>query len=310
MGKHITEQLLKAGRFVLTAVARPNSTNKIPEGVKVSRVDYSSDDDTALVEALRGQQVLIITMAVTAPPDTIPKLVRAAAKAGVSYVLPNWFGHDGENDALCRDSWLTPARDTIHAEFAKLEGTSSYIMLACNFWFEFSLGGGPDRFGFDFQKRSLIWFDNGDVSFNLSTWAQCGRAVASLLSLPELPEDAANKRTTLSQFRNTSVYINSFRLNQRDMFDSVKRVTKTTDADWAISHESSEQRFKDATAELQKHNFSQFTKMLYSRMFFPTADGDFKPIHNDVLGLPKEDLDELTSIAVRMGQNGEVAASH
>ena len=94
------------------------------------------------------------------------------------------------------------------------------------------------------------------------------------------------------------------------MFDSVKRVTKTTDADWKISRESSEQRFKDATAELHKHNFSQFTKMMYSRMFFPTGDGDFKPVHNDVLGLPKEDLDEWTAIAVRMGGNGEVTMLH
>ena len=318
MGKHITEQLPKTGNFVLTAISRPGSTNKVPKGIKVSRVDYSGDDDTALVDALRDQQAFIITMAVAPPQDTMPKLIRAAAKGGVPYVLPNWFGHDGEKDALCRDSWLAQRRDTIRAEFAKLEpGTSSYILLACNFWFEFSLGGGPDRFGFDFQKRSLVWFDGGDVAFNLSTWPQCSRAVASLLSLPLLPEDdvvdegkSTGTTTTLSQFRNASVYINSFRLSQRDMFDSVKRVTKTTDADWSFSYESSEQRFKDATAELHKGNFGRFTKMLYSRMFFPTGDGDFKPVHNDVLGLPKEDLDEWTAVVVRMGENGEVATSH
>jgi len=41
------------------------------------------------VETLRGQQVLIITISVAAPSDTISKLVRAAAKAGVPYILPN-----------------------------------------------------------------------------------------------------------------------------------------------------------------------------------------------------------------------------
>jgi hypothetical protein len=39
-------------------------------------------------------------MAVGAPSDTVPKLVRGAAKAGVPYVLPNWFGHDA-NNARC-----------------------------------------------------------------------------------------------------------------------------------------------------------------------------------------------------------------
>jgi hypothetical protein len=36
-------------------------------------------------------------MSVAAPSDTISKLVRAAAKAGVPYVLPNWFGRDAAN---------------------------------------------------------------------------------------------------------------------------------------------------------------------------------------------------------------------
>ena len=248
-------------------------------------------------------------MAVTAPHDTIPKLVRAAAKAGVSYIFPNWFGHDGENDTLCKDSWLLPARDMIRTEFAELKSTS-YIMLSCCFWYEFSLAGGPDRFGFDFRKRSLVMFDGGDVPFKVTTWPQCGLAVARLLSLPLLPQDAADKSATLSAFRNSTVYVDSFRLTQRDMFDSVKRVTRTSDKDWTISREVSEQRFQEATAELQKHNFGQFTKMLYSRMYFPTGDGDYEAVHNEVLGLPKEELDEATAIAVRMGENEEVPFAH
>jgi hypothetical protein len=50
------------------------------------------------------------------------------------------------------------------------------------------------------------------------------------------------------------------------MFESVKRVTDTTDADWIITHESAEQRWKDRRAALQHR--AVFTKMLYSRMFF------------------------------------------
>ena len=62
MGKHIAEQLLKTNKFVVTAIARPSSTSKLPEGIQVIQVNYGSNDDTALVDALRGQQVLIITM--------------------------------------------------------------------------------------------------------------------------------------------------------------------------------------------------------------------------------------------------------
>jgi hypothetical protein len=312
MGKHITEHLLKTGKHVLTAITRPNSTNKLPEGVKIVRVDYSGEDDMTLVEALQGQQVLLITMAVTAPKDTMGKLIRAAAKAGVPYVLPNWFGHDAANDALCKDSMLSQIRDSICAEIRSL-AVSSYLFLVCNFWYEFSLSGGSGRFGFDFKNRSLVLFDDGDVIINTSTWPLCGKAIANLLNLKEFPDDEGDHSPTLSQFRNSSIYISSFRVCQRDMFESVKHVTKTTDADWTITHESAEQRWKDGYDAVQKGNLAAFTKTLYSRMFLPTGDGDYQStrgLHNEILGLPTESLDEYTAIGVHMAESGEVALLH
>lgn len=310
MGRHIADQLLTTGKHIVTAITRPNSTSQFDANIKVSKVDYSGDDDTALVEALRGQQVLIITMSVTAPRDTTAKLVRAAAKAGVSYVLPNWFGHDFANDKLCDESMLTQFRDSITAEINSLENIS-YFLLVNNFWYEFSLGGGPNRYGFDFKERTLVLFDDGDVVINTTTWPQCGRAIAHLLSLKELPNDEGNKSPTISQFRNSAVYVSSFELSQRDMFESVKRVTGTTDADWTITHESAEQRWKECQVSVKEGNWSMFTKMLYSRMFIPGSDIAYKSeLHNDLLGLPVENLDEATAIAIHMGESGKVAYSH
>ena len=313
VGKHIAEHLLNTKKHIVTAIARPNSTSQLPQNIHVAHIDYSNDNNTtALVDTLRGQQVLIITMAVTAPRDTIPKLVQAAAKAGVAYILPNWFGHDAANDSLCSDSFLSASRDSMCAEIKNL-GVSAYIMLACNFWYEFSLGGGPDRYGFDFGKRSFVQFDGGDVAINTSTWPQCGRAIASLLSLKEIPDDEADLSPTLSRFRNGSVYVSSFRVSQRDMFESVKRVTRTTDTDWSITHESAEKRWKDGRAAIQQGDMKAFTKMLYSRMFFPNGDGDYESsrgLHNDLLSLPAEDLDQATAIGVRMGVNAEVPQYH
>ena len=89
------------------------------------------------------------------------------------------------------------------------------------------------------------------------------------------------------------------------MLESVKRVTKTADADWTITYQSSEQRWKDGTAALKQGDFGAFPKMLYSRMFFRDGSGDIQSIrglHNDLLDLPVEDLDEWTAIGVRMGE--------
>lgn len=312
IGKHLTAALLKTGKHTVTAIARPDSASTFPEGVHVARVEYGGDDSTALVEALRGQQALLVTMSVAAPRDTVSKFIRAAAAAGVPYVLPNWFGQDPTNEELCKDVFLAPMRDGACSEIKEL-GVSKYLLLACNFWYEFSLGGGPNRYGFDVAKKTLVLFDGGGTRINTTTWPQCGRAVASLLSLKQLPEDENDKSPTLSQFENGPVFVSSFLLSQKDMFESVKRVTKTADADWTIAHESSEARWREAKAGVQKGDWNAFTKMLYSRTWFPNGGGDFqskKTLANDLLGLPVEDLDEATKEAVRMGVNGEVPFGH
>ncbi|CAF0806414.1 unnamed protein product [Adineta steineri] len=90
VGKFIVEELLKIGKHKITALTREDSTSKMPPGVDVKKVNY--DDPSSLVEALKGQEVLIITMAVTASKEQQTKLIEAAAAANVPWVLPNEFG--------------------------------------------------------------------------------------------------------------------------------------------------------------------------------------------------------------------------
>jgi len=289
----------------VTAITRANSSNKLPSGVKSVTVNY--DDESSLVSALKGQQFLIITMSVMAPGDTQSKLVRAAAKAGVPYVMPNWYGGDFMNEELSQSTRLGLTARAIVDEIQSL-GVSTWVMLACSFWYEFSLAGGEIRYGFDFHGKAVTFYDDGDTKICTSTWEQCGRAVAAVLSLPELPADENDKSPTLSQFANSIVYISSFVISQKDMFESVKRVTGTTDADWKVSYEPSAKRYQDGMEAMKKGDMRGFGKMLYARIFFPNGDGNFSSkLHNNLLDLPKEDLDERTKVAVKMAENNEVA---
>lgn len=100
------------------------------------------------MEALRGQQALIVM----APRETTVQISRAAAVAGVSFILPSWYGHDDANTDLCKDTLLLPVSDGLKGKFKTFTDTA-YIFLVCNFWYEFSLGGGLDRYRFDFQNH-------------------------------------------------------------------------------------------------------------------------------------------------------------
>ena len=60
--------------------------------------------------------------------------------------------------------------------------SADFVSLACSFWYEFSLAGSQARYGFDFAKREVTFYDEGETKITTSTWPQCGRAVAALLS--------------------------------------------------------------------------------------------------------------------------------
>ncbi|KAK3325983.1 hypothetical protein B0H66DRAFT_549871 [Apodospora peruviana] len=307
VGKPITEALLATGKHELTALTRKGSPNSLPAGVKVATIDYG--DEQSIVDALKGQQFLIISMSVTAPPESHHKLVVAAAKAGVPYVMPNCYGRlIQDNDALSKEtligeSYLAGVRDI------EAQGVSKWIAMSCSFWYEYSLAGGLDYYGFDFATKKAIFYDDGLVKINTTTHLQCGRAMAALLSLKELPENENDTDVTLSQWANKPLTIRSFLASQRDMLDSVHRVMGTTDADWTIEHESAVERYQNGVKLMMSGAPDArrgFGRALYSRPFFPNAGFRWDVgLANQDLGLPEEDLDEATKRAVDMALNEE-----
>ena len=299
----MAKALIATGKHKVTAITRTDSKSSMPEGATVKKVNY--DDKASLVDALKGQDVLIITMAVTAPPETQDKLVDAAAEAGVPWIMPNEYSSDPTNESLQKDILLGNGRVKVRQHIEEL-GVSSWIGFACSFWYEYSLAAAPSTYGFDFANKAVTFYGEGNTKINTSTWDQCGRAAAALLSLKVLPNDADDKAPMLSKFKNDHMYISSFLVSQRDMFDSVLRVSGDSEKDWTISHEDVKERYKAGVEQMKGGDRNGFAKVLYARVFFP-GDGDYESkrgLHNDALGLPKEDFDEATKRGVDLAAKG------
>jgi hypothetical protein len=238
-------------------------------------------------------------MSPTAPRDTHSKLVQAAAKAGIRYIMPNGYGPDIDNIKLGEDVMLGPVAKANRDEIESLG--MQWITVCCGFWYDYSLAGGDTRFGFDFNKRSLTLYDDGNTKISTSMLSQVGRAVAKVLSLKGFPKDENDNSLTLSTFLNKGVYIKSFAVSQRDIFESVKRVTGTTDADWTITHEDTKKRYEDGLAQVKMGNMAGFGKLLYARTFYPDASSDLSDrVQNELLGLPEENLDESTKVGIEL----------
>ncbi|KAB5539219.1 putative oxidoreductase CipA [Coniochaeta sp. 2T2.1] len=176
--------LLMTGRHTITGLTRiGSSSTKLPGGMKYAAVNYEDEQSlVAALAALAGQQFLV-ALSVMDPPGTNSRLIRAAATAGVPYIMPNCFGSDIVNKEL--------------------------MVERCT---AFSLTMGPGWFGFDFANRRMTYDGDGNTKVNASTWEQCARAAAELVSLKELPEDGK------------PLYIASFLVSRRDNFESWKRV--------------------------------------------------------------------------------------
>jgi len=300
VGEYIVAELLKTGKHTVTAITRVGSQNKIPAGVLSKQVDYS--DHASLVSALKGQDALVISLAVTAPPDTGSKLYKAAAEANVPWILPNEWGGETSDPNDPQTIFLGKIKE--RQEIVDL-GVSSWIGIACNFWYEFSLGGTSDRFGFDMPKKSVVFYDQGETKIHTSTFPQVGRAVAAVLSLKVLPEDENDKNATLDGYRNRFVRVSSFKVSQKDMFASLLRVTNTKESDWTITYEPTKERYEKAKQAMAGGDRIAFGRMLYALGFFPgNLDFDSKGgPDNEALGLPQEDFDEWTRKGWELGNS-------
>ena len=134
VGGEIFRNLLERGTFSITAISRQESTATFPPGVTVKKGDYSSSD--FLESALQGQDVLVITLSVMTSPDVQTNFIKAAAKAGVPWILPNEFGNDGANEELTKAIPILAGKKKYRDLIEEL-GKSSWIGIATNLWIDY-----------------------------------------------------------------------------------------------------------------------------------------------------------------------------
>ncbi|KAG9943794.1 hypothetical protein KCU85_g8395, partial [Aureobasidium melanogenum] len=296
IGGQIVHQLLKEGKHNVSALTRPQSHSVMPSGVhSIHKANYDSPNE--LSAAMQGQDVLVITMSAVAQPSSSIALIDAAAAAGIKYIIPNEWGVDRAQVQIGKDIMLAERAIKI-TQYIESKGLK-WISIACGFWYEHSLAGSEARFGFDFAKRSVTFFDDANVKITVTTWPQTALCLARVLALPF----ETSSGPSISKYENSQVFVSSFFVSQRDMLASVLRVTGDQESDWTITSEATDDRFARGMGMLQKGDFTGFPLVMYSRVFFAhDAMNHEAKVANGLLDLPKEDFDEATRAAVSMAR--------
>ncbi|KAH6977304.1 hypothetical protein BKA56DRAFT_633051 [Ilyonectria sp. MPI-CAGE-AT-0026] len=234
----------------------------------ISRGSYDNED--FLLSALQDQDILLMQLGRLAM-DTQDVLIRAAVKTGVKYILPTEFGSDIEALQMVKDQpplWGKAERRKLVEE----------------------LGG---LWGIDIKARKATLDSGGNTKANTSALQRVGEAVAELLSLPE---------EELAVYKNKAFYVSSFYITQREMLESVQRVTGTTDKGWIIEDKEIAEVAKESDEELRKGNMMAMIPKFYSAHFREGYGGDFNhKVDLDRFGLVKEDIDTVIQGIIASG---------
>ena len=257
------------------------------------------DTHETLVEALRGQQVLVITQAAQAPAEYQLVLVKAAAAAGVEWILPNEYGSDTTN---AHEQENPVHKRKVAIPQAIMQAGASYISVVTGQWYDFSTASG--YFGVNMLEKKATIYDSGDVKTITTTLAQAGRAIAALLALP-----VSGASPCLSDWKNKHFYVKSFEITQKEMLAAAQRATGTTQADWTVDQKPAEPTVKSGMERFMKGDFFALLDIVYVSNWLEEYGGNYEVTHgtvNKVLGLPVEDLDEQTKYALEKAKKGDI----
>ncbi|KIW18466.1 hypothetical protein PV08_02754 [Exophiala spinifera] len=272
--------ITRPGSSILTSAHSSNSSITFAVG------DY--DDHSFLVGALTGQEVLIIALGFTASHKYQPLFIKAAAEAKVQYVLPTEFGSDTTNPKIIE--YHPSAHEKVAARKLVEElGVSSWIAIICSSWYDWNTKGG--YFGIDIKAKRAVLFDGGEQKTVLSTIPFAALATAKVLSLPKTA--MVEGKPSLEWYRNKPVFVNCFRVSQKDMLASIQKVVGA--GGWEISQKPTMTHYTEGKERLAKGDFMGILNLLSASQFMDGVGTSLSgPQQKEILGLPPVDFDETT----------------
>lgn len=272
-GTPILKSLLETNDFNITVLTRPQSKATFPSSVNVVKSDYSIE---SFESAFQGQDAVIATVG-NGAFDHLKKIVDAAVRAGVKRFIPSEFGIDTKDPEVIE---FLPAvfgskRKVIEYLESKQDEGLSWTAVSTGAFLDWSLETG--FLGIDIKSKTATIWDSGETVFTATNVAQIGKAVTRVL---QKPEETANRY----------VYVSSVQTSQKEILDSIERVTGEK---WNVVNVNSESKIKELKGKLENGDYSGiFTLVSAAIAAVPLGNLEKAGLNNDLVGLEKESLDE------------------
>jgi hypothetical protein len=140
--------------------------------------------------------------------------------------------------------------------------------------------------GFNLDSCTALIYDSGDARFSATTLLTIGAAIVAILHKPE---------ETTNQY----IYIASFTTTQNEVLAALE---KATGKKWQVEHSTAMETRRIGQEKVGKGDFSGMENIVVSLVYGGDSVSDLessRKLANDLLGLPKETVEETVEKIVK-----------
>lgn len=254
----------------MTVLSRdPSALQNLPQGVKFTKVDYSSED--SIVAALKDQDVAVATLGLTAIP-TQDKIIDAAIKAEVKRFIPSDWGSittDPKARGLPINKPLIQVQDYLEKKAA--EGKIEWTILSVGAFLDYVINF---PFVLDLASKSIQLYDDGQHPFSSTSVHSVGKAIAGSLKNPDAT-------------KNRNLFINDIVLTQAKVLELAKKHS-APGTQWSETKVDATKDFEQALANLEKNPTDPTLTflLLKAALFSGKFRAAYPKVDNEIVGLP------------------------
>jgi len=278
LGAPVVQELI-AAKINTTAVSRKDSDATFPSEVKVARTDYSLD---SLVDIFKGQDAVLCLMSGYGK-SLENTIVDASIKAGVKRYFPSEFGTHLQQPGLAEKLPMFQAKVDLVNYLKSKESTGlTWTAISTGLFIDWDRARG--LLDIDYKNRTAELWNDGQTKFTGTKFSTIGKAIASILTNPEVAAATANQY----------VAIESFTVTQREIIAACEEITGDK---FQLSAKNEEDEYAKAREGLAQGNQMAAIGIIKYLVLGPESWGDNRKapggVWNDKLHLPKDDLKEM-----------------
>ena len=291
IGGPVVDELANAGFDVTVLTRDPAHVQGKSSNARTVQVDY--DSDSSLAEALKGQDALVSTVAMSAIGNQ-KRMIDVAINAGVKYYIPAEYTVNSRApnaQAQPMMASVVQIQKVLEARGDKI----AWFVVNCGALLEFVLDH-PVLLDFNNQQATL--WDGGDGAISLSDIPLLARAVAAALQKPEKVVDHRLR-------------VHGGSITQNRALELAQQHSQQT---WKVNHAQSQPAYTSAMEQVMSGatgDQGELMKALmtaYNAATFGTCDGHFESAYvnpdNGWLGVDtfrKNEIEEAIRRRVTVG---------